>query len=917
MGPGTWWTRRRSCLIGSGLAVAAVAIAHQAGLWSALDQFTLDRHFRYGSTIPASDELLVVAIDDVALEQVHRWPWPRRLHAELLEVLTELGAKAVAVDVVFADLQPPRLDLPDLQLHADLEADLGTAAGALTIHDDQELALALTDSAATHLAMVARLVPPGTSAQASPAPNPPFAEAQRALQADPTLTWPAFFAQRRPGEAFDVLTPERHRLLLAYRTARAAQACAAKLPGSPPGLTDALPAIVDATWPNDRLAPASAGVGFVTQTAREPNTVVRQVPLLAAYQSRLVPQLGVALAGGAGGLDLTTAAPTSAGWRWSVGARTDDVPVDEAGEVLINWHRPAIAGDWRTSFPVLPATRLLEVAELGRTILDNEKRHELLLAEVIDRALHDAPAELLAYQQLVESGATEPPSAEADAQRAAIQQRALDWLQYAHTLYEPMSAEQVAALTTEEQLERQDILRWHRALFDPAVEAERSTLRAELLRRRAALAAELRPLVAGKRCLVGYTAATEADMVATPICAQTPGVVVHAHVANMVLQGRYAQRASAPINLLVIVLAGAALALASATCGTGRALLALLVVAVGLVAGGAAVFATSAVHLATSSAALAALGAWGAGTAVRQATEERARRRLQRVLAQYTAPAVAARIAQRVDLSELAPQPAVVTCLLCDLRGFTPLSERLGPGETRALLNPYLERVSALVVAHGGLVNKFLGDGVLAFFNAPILPCPRHAERACACALAARQALAELNHTPAFAALPAPIRMGIAVTTGEVFVGNYGIETKFDYTCIGDVVNTCARLERANKTLGTSIIVDDRTHATAEASFLFAAVPALRLPGKQQTVSPYALLAAAATATDNQRAWAQHLQTALTAHQQRDWPTMTTALAAARKLDADTAPLAFHESCLATARTQPPPDNWDGSVVYV
>ena len=227
--------------------------------------------------------------------------------------------------------------------------------------------------------------------------------------------------------------------------------------------------------------------------------------------------------------------------------------------------------------------------------------------------------------------------------------------------------------------------------------------------------------------------------------------------------------------------------------------------------------------------------------------------------------------------------------------------------------------MSALVVAHGGLVNKFLGDGVLAFFNAPILPCPRHAERACACALAARQALAELNHTPAFAALPAPIRMGIAVTTGEVFVGNYGIETKFDYTCIGDVVNTCARLERANKTLGTSIIVDDRTHATAEASFLFAAVP--RPSPARQTADRLTLRLA-------RRRSHRHRQPSVPGrntyrppsppHQQRDWPTMTTALAAARKLDADTAPLAFHESCLATARTQPPPDNWDGSVgIYV
>ena len=120
----------------------------------------------------------------------------------------------------------------------------------------------------------------------------------------------------------------------------------------------------------------------------------------------------------------------------------------------------------------------------------------------------------------------------------------------------------------------------------------------------------------------------------------------------------------------------------------------------------------------------------------------------------------------------MSPVPATVTCFFSDLQSFTELSERLGPERTRVVLNPYLQRMSQLLVEHEALVNKFMGDGIFAFFNAPIWPCSNHSERACSCALASLPALSKLNRESIATTGDEPLVMRIGLATGETFVGD-------------------------------------------------------------------------------------------------------------------------------------------------
>jgi adenylate cyclase len=187
--------------------------------------------------------------------------------------------------------------------------------------------------------------------------------------------------------------------------------------------------------------------------------------------------------------------------------------------------------------------------------------------------------------------------------------------------------------------------------------------------------------------------------------------------------------------------------------------------------------------------------------AVTRRREARIRYRFE----QHLAPAVVRRIVDEPNILKLSGERRELTALFTDIEDFTAMTHAAGPTELIAVLDGYVEGVTDIVVGHGGMVDKIVGDAVHAFFNAP-LDLERHAARAAACAVAIRDWTATFRSTPAAAAL-ALGRTRIGIETGEAIVGDIGLRTKLDYTAHGDVVNTAARLEAANKELGSSICI--------------------------------------------------------------------------------------------------------------
>ena len=183
-------------------------------------------------------------------------------------------------------------------------------------------------------------------------------------------------------------------------------------------------------------------------------------------------------------------------------------------------------------------------------------------------------------------------------------------------------------------------------------------------------------------------------------------------------------------------------------------------------------------------------------------------------LGQFTSPGVARRILAQPDLLRLSGETRQLTCFFSDLKGFTPLSEKLGAEKTVSLLNRYLDKMTEVLFKHEATVNKFAGDGIFAFFGAPE-PQADHARRACLAAVDSQEALVSLCEE-LVAEGGSTLRMRVGINTGPAVVGNCGSSRKFDYTALGDTVNLASRLEPSNKFFGSEILVSQQTFKEAD-----------------------------------------------------------------------------------------------------
>lgn len=181
-----------------------------------------------------------------------------------------------------------------------------------------------------------------------------------------------------------------------------------------------------------------------------------------------------------------------------------------------------------------------------------------------------------------------------------------------------------------------------------------------------------------------------------------------------------------------------------------------------------------------------------------------------------------------------------VTVLLSDIRDFTQLSESLTPEELLAFLNDYFARMVEIIVRNGGCVDKFMGDGILAVFGAP-LALEDHAARAAACALEMHFCLERFNAERIRSGL-VPIRFGVALNTGSAVAGMVGSKDKLEYTVVGDTVNTVSRLEGLNSKFGTELLVTESTYKLTRDLFCYEALGRVCVRGRQQPVGVYQLV---------------------------------------------------------------------------
>jgi adenylate cyclase len=220
------------------------------------------------------------------------------------------------------------------------------------------------------------------------------------------------------------------------------------------------------------------------------------------------------------------------------------------------------------------------------------------------------------------------------------------------------------------------------------------------------------------------------------------------------------------------------------------------------------------------------------GHAIQSALRTRRERdRVQKMFALYVPPEFVKTLIAHPERAGLGGDTRHLTVLFCDLRGFTTLSAQLAPADITMVLNRYFTCMTQAIFSHGGTVDKFIGDAVMAFWGAP-LPDPEQERHAIQAAIAMKDALVALNEELAAQGKP-PLRLGIGIHSGDALVGNMGAESRLSYTAIGDTVNVASRLEGANKTLGTEIMLSADT-AKGAPDLPLRMLGAIRVKGRPQ-----------------------------------------------------------------------------------
>ncbi len=780
---------------------------------------------------PLSDQIALVAIDNNSLDTVGRWPWPRHVLAQALDELAFAGARTVAIDLL--------LDEPDARegggddalakamtgVRTVLGADVGRAQFSLGPEwegaDGEEVAEAITtllrariDTDAVEIADRLQL----TGARRESLLAHP-------LRFKAVAIWSVIWemAAGGPVPPLDhlllVLTGGRDKLhsfdarILVeelWRRAKSWEELREEVAHA--GEKEIVRGAHQLEPPIPAFARSAAGVGVVTSDVYDGDGAKRRTGIVWSVPGGRAHQFGVAAAAKHLGLAPTEIRVSDGSLH--VGESAFEL---EDGGLVLDWPTSTFDGFWASAGLNGDLRAAISIGRLVRLSIEREKLRVLVAECAADRkAVMDADPALSA---LLKGGDSDEEFALAlsDARMDGRLTKASDTLAQKYLATFEVVADGTALLASASE--------------------------------------ELRHAVGDKLVFIGWVATGAlADQVQTPLSPETPGVFVHAVAADMVLNAHARVIAPSWMGVLAILALGGMASACAARLPTGwSALSAVVLTGTWAATAGSYAFNNLGVIMPVVGPMIAPIVSWAAVTAAVAILTSRDRARITRQFSARVSPELVAQLADNPQALSVSGQEREITVMFGDLAGFTTIAEQLGgPGVVRTL-NLYLGRLADELVARKAYVNKFLGDGFMAFWSA-FAPESQQEILAAQSAVACQAAMAQLAGETPKDAPKITVRLGIA--TGMAVVGDCGAPPKLnDYTAIGDVVNLASRLESANKQFGTGILMDGATRAGikakgGESAIKIRSIGSIVVVGQSKPIDVYEVVAA-----DADQAW--------------------------------------------------------------
>ncbi|OHC73902.1 MAG: adenylate cyclase [Rhodospirillales bacterium RIFCSPLOWO2_12_FULL_58_28] len=428
-------------------------------------------------------------------------------------------------------------------------------------------------------------------------------------------------------------------------------------------------------------------------------------------------------------------------------------------------------------------------------------------------------------------------------------------------------------------------------------------------------------LIKGKMTIIGTSAVGLLDIRATPVDPVIPGVEVHVQLIEAALTGQYLSRPNFTngAELILIVFGGLLMVWLVPRLGAKWTLMLLLVLASGAAGASWYFFSEKRILFDAGFAIISILGLYILMTYTSYAREEAQRRQTRDAFSKYLSPAMVEKVAGDPSQLKLGGDKRDMTLLFCDVRGFTTISEQFDAVGLTALINKLLTPLTNVILSNQGTVDKYMGDCIMAFWNAP-LDDAKHARNGCLSALGMLAAMGPLNtrleaEAKAEGRKHIPLKVGAGLNSGECVVGNMGSDQRFDYSVLGDTVNLASRLEGQSKSYGVDIVIGNATRDRAP-EMASIELDFIQVKGKTTGIHIFALMGDETVAGQKEfQALKFATEKMIKCYRAQDWTNARECLELCRGLVGNfkiSGLYDLYEERIAEYEKNPPPADWNG-----